>query len=127
MRKALEEIGLHTAQALVLRVLATREGVKQRDLADQMMIAPPTMSGIVNRMLKAGLVQRQDDPEDERAVRIYLTDTGRNMCRKIERAIGDVEAELIKGLSKTQLRNAHRILRTLRNNLGGHAPDPERE
>lgn len=125
MRKVFDEIGLHTAQAHVLRVLATREGVNQRDLADQMMIAPPTMSGIVSRMLKAGLVERRDDPGDKRAVRIYLTDSGRNTCEKVERAIAAVETDLIGGLSATQLRNTHRLLRDLRNNLGGHAPGPE--
>jgi DNA-binding MarR family transcriptional regulator len=125
MRKAFESIGLHAAQAHVLRVLASREGVNQRDLADQMMIAPPTMSGILSRMAKAGFVERRDDPEDERAVRVYLTRSGRNMCGKAKTAIATVEAELIEGFSATQLRSMHLLLRELRGNLGGYPPDPE--
>ncbi len=127
MRKAFKRIGLHSAQAHVLHVLASREGVNQRDLADQMMIAPPTMSGILSRMVKAEFVERRDDPEDERAVCVYLTRTGRSMCGKAEIAIATVEAELIEGFSATQLRSTHHLLRELRGNLGGYPPVPEED
>ncbi|RMF88660.1 MAG: MarR family transcriptional regulator [Planctomycetota bacterium] len=127
MREALRPLAIHPSQAHVLRVLAVCEGVQQHELARRMMITPPTMSGILDRLAKAGLIRREPDPADERAVRVFLLPAGKRMRKKVEQVVNEVESQLIAGLSDDRIQEAHRLLRILRNNLGGHPPGPEWE
>lgn len=55
-------------------------------LADELDVALPNATGIVNRMEERGLVIRRDDPSDRRLVLVELTAAGR-------RLIGDMESE----------------------------------
>jgi DNA-binding MarR family transcriptional regulator len=125
VRQQLDELGVHPGQGHVLRLLAARDGVTQAELTRLMRLAAPTVSGILGRMEAAGLVVRRPDPRDERLTRVRLTPSGRAVSRAVHAAVGQVEHRLTAGLSRAQQRAAHRLLRRLRDNLGGHRPDDE--
>jgi DNA-binding MarR family transcriptional regulator len=57
---------------------ALRDGGPQRitALADAEGIAQPTMTTLIGRLEKRGLVERRPDPDDARAVRVAVTDPG---------------------------------------------------
>jgi DNA-binding MarR family transcriptional regulator len=50
-------------------------------------VTPPTISGIVDRLVKLGLVRREDDESDRRLVRNLLTEDGANACSRLERGV----------------------------------------
>ena len=61
------------AHLRALRILLARQGIKQVELAGLLKIAPISCSKLVDRMVARGLVERQPDPKDRRAWRIFLT------------------------------------------------------
>lgn len=67
------------------------------------------MTGLLDRMERDGLIQRVADPDDRRAQRIFLTDSGRDyeapvgcaVTRMLERLTGDVSARDLEIAKKT--------------------------
>jgi DNA-binding MarR family transcriptional regulator len=76
------EYGITTEQFSVLLAVKTRGGsigsVRITDLVDALERSPNSISMLVDRMVKAGLVRRTRDRRDRRAVRVSLTNKGEN-------------------------------------------------
>jgi DNA-binding MarR family transcriptional regulator len=125
LRRGFDELGLHAAQGQVLHLLEWGDGVSQRELTRMMKVAAPTVSGILTRMEVEGLVERRIDSADERITRVFLTRKGRRKGEGARACVQRVEQALITGLTRAQLRSAHRLLRRLRENLGGEPPGTE--
>lgn len=66
-------LGLSLAQWRALAFLSRKEGVKQVTLADSLEVQPITLARLIDRLEEAGLVTRRPDPDDRRAIRLYLT------------------------------------------------------
>jgi DNA-binding MarR family transcriptional regulator len=66
------------AALLTLRRIDEVGPLRITDLAAAEMVAQPTMTGIVRRLEQDGFVQRTRDPDDARAMRIALTEAGRD-------------------------------------------------
>lgn len=64
---------LTVPQTAVMRVVVRRSGVSLKDLSGEVSLAHSTVSGIVDRLEKRGMVERRADPEDGRTSRIYPT------------------------------------------------------
>lgn len=76
-----EEVTLPQFRALM--VLFTRGQQRSADLAEALAVTPSTASRMIERLVRKGLVRRARAREDRRAVRLHLTDAGRQV-------IGDV-------------------------------------
>jgi len=68
---------LPVAQLRCLHVIRCHEGQKMQDLADALSVKLPTLSQIVERLVRRGMVERHPDPADRRVVRLQLTDAAR--------------------------------------------------
>ena len=80
----LREIGLSVPQCDVLTTLTEAEGVSQQDLAKRLYVTKGNISGLLDRLEGAGLVERRSTAADRRQYEIYLTPVGRESA---ERAI----------------------------------------
>jgi MarR family transcriptional regulator, organic hydroperoxide resistance regulator len=80
----LREIGVSIPQCDVLTTLTEQEGVSQQELAKRLYVTKGNISGLIDRLAEAGLVERRSTALDRRQHAIYLTETGR---RTAERAI----------------------------------------
>jgi MarR family transcriptional regulator, organic hydroperoxide resistance regulator len=80
----LREIGVSIPQCDVLTTLTEREGVSQQELATRLYVTKGNISGLIDRLAEAGLVERRSTASDRRQHAIYLTETGRAIA---ERAI----------------------------------------
>ncbi|MBL8913179.1 MAG: MarR family transcriptional regulator [Archangium sp.] len=69
-------------QYLVLLVLWETDGVSVRALGDRLALDSGTLTPLLQKMERAGLVSRARDAEDNRVVRISLTTSGRALKRK---------------------------------------------
>ena len=67
---------LPMAQVEILQRLAEEPGLRVRDLADRHRLAPNTISTLIQQMVTAGLVTREPDATDRRAVTVSLTAVG---------------------------------------------------
>ena len=75
--------GLTMPQARVLFTLIEHGERSAGELADELAVAPPTITGITDRLVKQGLVERREDPRDRRIVRLCLTDEGHQLTVEI--------------------------------------------
>lgn len=84
----LEPFGLTPSQSRALGVISRHSDRPLRlgDIAAHLDIAPRSATEVVDALEERGLVRRSPDPTDRRAVTIVLTDEGRALRRRMERA-----------------------------------------
>ncbi len=73
------EDALTEAERAALTILGRRGEQPMRQLASLCQVALSTMTGIIDRLLERGLVQRQQSPADRRVVLVQLTNAGRRV------------------------------------------------
>ena len=78
----LRAIGLSVPQCDVLTTLTEAEGVSQQTLAKRLYVTKGNISGLIDRLAEAGLVERRSTANDRRQHAIYLTQAGRLMADK---------------------------------------------
>ena len=82
----LREIGISIPQCDVLTTLTEKEGVSQQELAKRLYVTKGNISGLIDRLTEAGLVERRSTANDRRQHAIHLTEAGRATA---EQAIAD--------------------------------------
>ena len=75
----LDELGVTYPQYLVLSALWEDDGQTITAIADRLALEPSSITPLVKRLEKAGLLGRKRNPADERQVHVRLTDKGRNL------------------------------------------------
>jgi DNA-binding MarR family transcriptional regulator len=93
-RPWLEPMGLTHPQYLVMLTLWQHGPLAIKDLSRLLQLDPGTLSPLVKRLEQAGLVRRDRDPRDERALAIALTDEGRALREKAEAIPAGIVAHL---------------------------------
>ena len=79
--KRLREINLSIPQCDVLTTLMEREGVSQQDLAERLYVTKGNISGLIDRLATAGLVERRTLNGDRRTHAIHLTPEGLRLAQ----------------------------------------------
>jgi DNA-binding MarR family transcriptional regulator len=78
----LRRIGLSVPQCDVLTTLTEREGVSQQELAARLYVTKGNISGLIDRLVAAGFVERRSIVGDRRSHAIYLTAEGRRVAHE---------------------------------------------
>ena len=94
-----DKLGLYRGQPPMLFALWEQDGQTHSELAQGLGITPATTTKMIQRMEKAGFVQRQPDARDQRVSRVYLTDAGRSVRARLEAAWDQMDAENFSGFS----------------------------
>ncbi len=110
-------LGMTQSQWRALLRLARKEGVNQASLAEQLDIRPISMTQTIDRLQAAGLVERRPDPDDRRAVRLYLTEAARPLLRQIDGLIAATLEEALAGLSEAARHQLVEQLARIKENL----------
>ena len=117
-RKALAKAGclraISSTQLHVLFVLVTEGTMPMSHLADSLGVSLPNVTGIVDRMVERGYVERGRDAEDRRVVTISATDAGRSEVEEIDMIRRRAIARVLNRLSPEQQRRALRTFTELR-------------
>lgn len=82
----LKELGLHPGQEVPLLELAEHGPRTQIQLAQGAKVEPPSITLIVRKLEKAGLVSRMPSPSDGRATVVELTQAGRELMPRLKKA-----------------------------------------
>jgi DNA-binding MarR family transcriptional regulator len=88
MQAYFARFGISGSQWGVLRNLHRAEqeglsGLRLTDLGNRLLISPPSVTGVVDRLVRAGLVVRSGSPTDLRAKRVGLTREGRQLVDRV--------------------------------------------
>jgi DNA-binding MarR family transcriptional regulator len=95
--------GLTAAQSGVLFYLGEKDGALIGEAADALDLAPSAMTGLIDRMTRAELVERRADPTDGRAMRLHLTDRGRAARADAKAGLDGLNAHLTEGFSDEEI------------------------
>ena len=101
---ALARHGLSIAEWRVLAVLASNGGQRQIDLADLTSIEASTLSRLVTRLMRMGLVTRTRSANSNREVVVKLSPKGQTLVARLIPIARDYEAAAIAGISASELR-----------------------
>jgi DNA-binding MarR family transcriptional regulator len=101
------------------------DGRTHSDLAAWMHVAPATVTKMIQRMEKAGHVERRDDPDDLRISRVYLTENGRAVHAALQAVFQAVDAENFAGFTSEERAQLEQLLRKIRTNLLGATQEDE--
>jgi DNA-binding MarR family transcriptional regulator len=78
----LKALGLSIPQFDLLSTLTEREGVSQQELAQRLYVTKGNVSGLVDRLVEAGLVERRALPGDRRSHALHLTPGGIDLATR---------------------------------------------
>ena len=95
--------GLSQVQVRLLGILRDREPA-MLTLATFLNLDKSSVTGLVDRAERRGLVRRTTTPEDRRTVRVALTDRGRQLTQKLAKQVERELSALVSGVSKANRR-----------------------
>lgn len=115
--KLLDKIGIYPGQPPLLFIIGSREGQSQKELADTLKIKAATITVMLRRMEKSGMVERQPDRSDQRISRVYLTEKGKKLRQEAFEALTGIEEECFKNITAEEKLLLRRLLMQIRDNL----------
>jgi DNA-binding MarR family transcriptional regulator len=83
LRQETEQLGVTSRQVTLLWLIRGNPGMSLRELAAEERISAPALSGHVDRLEKAGLLERARDATDRRRVGLALTDEGERLLKRV--------------------------------------------
>jgi MarR family transcriptional regulator, transcriptional regulator for hemolysin len=87
--------GTTRAQWIVLFRLREQEGLSQVDLAEVLELQPISLVRLLDRLVEHGLLERQHDPRDRRANRLFLTEAGRRLVDDLDGLRDEIAAAVL--------------------------------
>ena len=103
--------GLSAAQFNLLNVVARSDGgLSQRELSEHLVVDRSNVTGLLDRMEKAGWVRRTDDPADRRIYRIVATAAGKALWTTVMPRYLDVVRQVTAGVSERKMRETQAVL-----------------
>jgi DNA-binding MarR family transcriptional regulator len=118
--------GLTSEQLQVLASIKSRGPLRPSDLASILERTPNSMSMLIDRMVKAGLVRRTRDRKDRRVVTVSLTEKGKTAVEPAVPAGWEFAHEVLSTLSDDEQRDLASLLERVKCELDSHL-DPERD
>jgi len=113
-RPSLREHGLSDQQWRVLRVLGENahfeEGVETGRVAREAFLLGPSLTGVLTRMERDGLIERRRCPQDARSTVVRATDLGLRKVAKLSEAIESHYAWMESELGKQKLAQLYQLL-----------------
>ncbi len=98
LRQETEGLGVTSRQVTLLWLIRGRAGVSLRELAAEERISAPALSGHVDRLVRAGLVERVRDGGDRRRVGLELTEEGARLLKRVRARRTGWLADRLRGL-----------------------------
>lgn len=110
---ALEPAGLTLTQYTVMSILAERPGLSNAQLARRSLVSPQAMNQAMADPIARALVERTQDPDQGRILRLTLTEEGRRLLDMVEDAVDQAEAAVLSELSAAERKELLRLLTTV--------------
>ena len=104
LRKETEQLGVTARQATLLWLVKRSPGLSLAELAAEEGISPPALSGHVDRLENAGLLERVRSTDDRRRVGLRLTDEGTRLMRRIRARRTTWLADRLRTLQPAELK-----------------------
>ena len=122
MQPYFARFGISGAQWGIMRNLHRAEqdglpGLRLTDLSERLLIRPPSVTGVVDRLQRAGLVIRRGSTTDLRSKRVSLTDAGRRLVEQVLAVHSTQVDAVLAGLEPHERVELQRLLSRLGQHL----------
>jgi MarR family transcriptional regulator, organic hydroperoxide resistance regulator len=101
-QEQLDPFGLTPFHWVILCCLWQEDGLAISSLSEQLQQVGGTLTGVLNRMENRNLVVRQQDEQDRRIYRIWLTDAGRSLQETLPPLALTLREQTLQGLSESE-------------------------
>jgi MarR family transcriptional regulator, transcriptional regulator for hemolysin len=109
--------GTTRAQWIVLFRLREQEGLSQVDLADVLELQPISLVRLLDRLVEHGLLERQHDPRDRRANRLFLTAAGRQLVDDLDSLRDSIAQTVLQDVSPEAIQTTLETLRVIKDRI----------
>jgi DNA-binding MarR family transcriptional regulator len=116
------EVGLTGPQLTVIKLLESFADLSLSSLSERIRAQNSTVTGIIDRMEREGLVRRERSTVDRRVVHIRLSDKGLKLARQIQVEPMEIFREALQSLSQADLRDLLRIMNKLQKYVRSKVP-----
>jgi len=113
LRRETEQLGITSRQVTLLWLIHQNPGLSLRELAAEERISAPALSGYVDRLEKAGLLERVRDESDRRRVGLTLTSEGERLLKRVRARRTTWLADRLRGLEEDELEALERAIEPL--------------
>ena len=101
--------GLHAGQDLLLLAIWDAPGLRQAALAELLGVEPPTVTRMVQRLERGGMIERRPDPHDGRVMLVYPAPRSRLLESTIRRAWSTVDEVIVAALGDADSARLRRL------------------
>lgn len=113
LNQKLKTLNVQVETWRVLHSLRSSRGKTMSELAEIVLMNPPTLTKLVDRMVADGLVQRQLAVEDHRRVQLVLTDLGVDISDQIVEHVDAQDDQIIEAIGAEKAQLLREALETL--------------
>ena len=103
--------GLHAGQDLLLLAIWESPGLRQAALAERLGVEPPTVTRMLQRLERSGMVERRADPHDARVMLVSPTPRSRLLEGTVRRAWTSLDEQLIDALGDADAARLQKLAR----------------
>ena len=121
LRKETEQLGITARQGTLLWLVKRSPGLSLAELAAEEGISPPALSGNVDRLERAGLLQRVRSEHDRRRVGLELTEDGVKLLRRLRARRTTWLTQRLRDLGPEELESIEAAIPALQRLLGDDA------
>ncbi len=119
--------GVTGPQRLALRMVGRFPGASAGELAELLHVHPSTLTGVLDRLVRRGLLERRGDPEDGRRALFELTNRGIHVDQMRAGTVEDSVRRVLARTSDTKVHAASDVLSDLARELAEPAPRPRKK
>lgn len=119
LEKLLEGQGVHPGQAPMLFAIFNEDGLTQKRLGEKMNLKPASVTIMLRRLQKAGLISKLPDEKDLRVFRVRLTEKGESIKAAVRNAIEAVEKDACSKLTDVEVDTLRDMVQRMKEGLEG--------
>lgn len=111
--------GFYAGQDQIMISLNQEDGQTPGQLAMRLGVRPPTITKTINRLQTQGFLEKRASDQDARQAHIFLTESGRETIKAIEKSLRKTEKQALRGLDKKEQKTLSKLLGRVEANLSG--------
>ncbi len=117
LNRRLTPLNLGGGSYVFLLYIIECPGITQHELSQRLMIDKGTVSKMLNRLEKAGMIRRKANPDDRRSIIITVTPHGEETYQRMQEQGNEYHKLMVEGLSREEISALEQSLRKILDNV----------
>ncbi len=117
MSQKISALNITPVQAMVIGFLAEEDQIMAGELGKKVELDSATLTGILDRLEAAQLIERKGNPDDRRSVKIHLTKLGKETGLEAKKLIEEANKEFLEDFTEDEERELRSLIFKLREKI----------